>query len=69
MDPLLDVARKHNIPVVENAAQAIGARYPAKSGTKKAGTMGMVGCYSFFPNKNLGAMGDGGMVVTNNAAI
>ena len=69
MDSILEVALKHNIPVVEDAAQAIGARYPSKTGTKKAGAMGMMGCFSFFPSKNLGGMGDGGMVVTNDAAI
>ena len=69
MDPILEVAREHNIPVVEDAAQAIGSRYPSKTGTKKAGIMGTLGCFSFFPSKNLGAMGDGGMVVTDDARI
>jgi len=69
MDPILEIAGEYNIPVVEDAAQAIGARYPSKTGTKKAGTMGTMGCFSFFPSKNLGAMGDGGMVVTNDAGI
>lgn len=69
MDPILEIAGKHNIPVVEDAAQAIGARYPSKSGVKKAGSMGTMGCFSFFPSKNLGCMGDGGMVVTNDASI
>jgi len=69
MDPIMDIAREYNIPVIEDAAQAIGARYPSKTGTKKAGTMGTMGCFSFFPSKNLGAMGDGGMVVTDDAKI
>lgn len=69
MDPILEVAREYNIPVIEDAAQTIGARYPSKSGVKKAGTIGTMGCFSFFPSKNLGAMGDGGMVVTDDANI
>lgn len=69
MDPIIAIAGRYNIPVIEDAAQAIGARYPSKTGTKKAGTMGTMGCFSFFPSKNLGAMGDGGMVVTDDAAI
>ena len=69
MDPILDIVGEHNISVVEDAAQAIGASYPSKTGVKKAGTMGTLGCFSFFPSKNLGAMGDGGMVVTNDADI
>jgi len=69
MDSTLDVAGEHNIAVIEDAAQAIGARYPSKSGVKKAGTIGTMGCFSFFPSKNLGGIGDGGMVVTNDATI
>jgi len=69
MDPILEIAGEHNIPVVEDAAQAIGAGYPSKTGTKKAGSMGTMGCFSFFPSKNLGGMGDAGMVVTNDANI
>ncbi|OEU61695.1 MAG: transcriptional regulator [Desulfobacterales bacterium PC51MH44] len=69
MDPILEVAREYNIPVIEDAAQAIGARYLSMTGTKKAGAMGTMGCFSFFPSKNLGGMGDGGMVVTNDADI
>ena len=69
MDPIIEIAGRYSIPVIEDAAQAIGARYPSKTGTKKAGTLGTMGCFSFFPSKNLGGMGDGGMVVTNNATI
>jgi len=70
MDPIMDIARERGIPVIEDAAQAIGAQYPTDSGdVKKAGTMGDMGCFSFFPSKNLGAMGDGGMVVTNNEKL
>ena len=69
MDPILEIAGQFDTPVVEDAAQAIGARYPSKTGEKKAGSMGMLGCFSFFPSKNLGAMGDGGMVVTNDGGL
>ena len=69
MDPILKIAGGYNVPVIEDAAQAIGARYPSKTGTKKAGAKGAMGCFSFFPSKNLGAMGDGGMVVTDDPTI
>lgn len=62
MDPLLQIAQEKGIPVVEDAAQAIGAEY----GGRRAGSMGTLGCFSFFPSKNLGAFGDGGMVTTND---
>ena len=62
MDEILEIAGKHNIPVVEDAAQAIGARYKGKN----AGQFGSMGCFSFFPSKNLGAYGDGGFIVTND---
>ncbi|HEV3261791.1 MAG TPA: DegT/DnrJ/EryC1/StrS family aminotransferase [Gemmataceae bacterium] len=65
MEPILAVARRHGLAVIEDAAQAIGAEYKGRS----AGTMGTVGCFSFFPSKNLGAFGDGGAVVTNDAAL
>ncbi|MBN2711318.1 MAG: DegT/DnrJ/EryC1/StrS family aminotransferase [Planctomycetes bacterium] len=66
MDQILDIAKRYNLKVIEDAAQAIGAEY---TGHRRAGTMGDVGCYSFFPSKNLGAMGDGGMVVTNDSQL
>jgi len=69
MDAILKIADQYQIPVIEDAAQAIGARYPSKSGIKKAGSIGKMGCFSFFPSKNLGAIGDGGMVTTNDLAL
>lgn len=69
MDPILRAARDYNIPVIEDAAQAIGAQYPGLNGLEKAGSMGQLGCFSFFPSKNLGGIGDGGMVVTNDKAL
>lgn len=65
MDPILDVAKKHQLAVIEDAAQAIGAEYKGR----RAGAMGTVGCYSFFPSKNLGGFGDGGAVVTQDTAL
>src|SRR5438874_8052209 len=59
MDPILDIAKKHKLAVIEDAAQAIGAEYKGR----RAGSMGTVSCYSFFPSKNLGCFGDGGAVV------
>ncbi|MFW6140743.1 MAG: DegT/DnrJ/EryC1/StrS family aminotransferase [Acidobacteriota bacterium] len=65
MDPILQTASNHNIPVVEDAAQSIGAQYKHK----KAGSMGNFGIFSFFPSKNLGGVGDGGMVITNDSSL
>ena len=62
MEPILEAASKYNVPVIEDAAQAIGSQYPSGSQVKKAGSMGTTGCFSFFPSKNLGGIGDGGMV-------
>jgi dTDP-4-amino-4,6-dideoxygalactose transaminase len=62
MDPLVDIAKRHNLYLVEDAAQAIGAEYKGR----KVGTIGDAGCISFFPSKNLGAYGDAGMIVTND---
>jgi dTDP-4-amino-4,6-dideoxygalactose transaminase len=59
MDEILEIARKHNLTVIEDCAQATGAEYKGK----KVGTMGDFGCFSFFPSKNLGGIGDGGMVL------
>jgi dTDP-4-amino-4,6-dideoxygalactose transaminase len=66
MDPILEIAAQHGIAVVEDAAQAIGSEYRNK---RRAGSMGIAGCLSFFPSKNLGGLGDGGMVVTNDQAL
>jgi dTDP-4-amino-4,6-dideoxygalactose transaminase len=69
MDAILQIADQYKIPVVEDAAQAIGAHYPSKNGIKKAGSIGKIGCFSFFPSKNLGSIGDGGMVTTDDSAL
>lgn len=67
MDAIMELAKENNLYVIEDNAQAIGADYSAADGsTKKAGTMGHVGCTSFFPSKNLGAYGDGGAIFTND---
>jgi dTDP-4-amino-4,6-dideoxygalactose transaminase len=65
MDPILEIASRHGLPVIEDAAQAIGSEYHGR----RAGSMGQYGCFSFFPSKNLGAAGDGGMVVAQDAAV
>jgi dTDP-4-amino-4,6-dideoxygalactose transaminase len=62
MDPILDIARRYNLRVIEDASQAHGAVYKRKL----VGNIGDLGCFSFYPSKNLGACGEGGMVVTNN---
>lgn len=69
MDPLLKVARRDGLRVVEDAAQAIGSEYPGRNGLRRAGTMGIAGTLSFYPSKNLGGCGDGGMVLTGNARL
>ncbi|MEH7419162.1 DegT/DnrJ/EryC1/StrS family aminotransferase [Neobacillus drentensis] len=65
MDSILTISRKHNLRVIEDACQSIGASYQGK----KVGSFGDFGCFSFFPSKNLGAYGDGGMIVTNNGDL
>jgi dTDP-4-amino-4,6-dideoxygalactose transaminase len=65
MDPLLEIAARHGLKVLEDACQAHGAEYKGK----KAGTMGAAGCFSFYPGKNLGALGEGGAVVTNDSEL
>jgi dTDP-4-amino-4,6-dideoxygalactose transaminase len=65
MEPLLALARPHGVAVIEDAAQAIGATYHGK----RVGGLGDVGCFSFYPTKNLGAMGDGGLAVTQDQAL
>ncbi|MBO8131552.1 MAG: DegT/DnrJ/EryC1/StrS family aminotransferase [Candidatus Marinimicrobia bacterium] len=69
MDEVLDIASEYGIPVIEDAAQSIGARYPSKYGIRRAGSIGLIGCFSFFPSKNLGCMGDGGLVTTNDGDL
>jgi dTDP-4-amino-4,6-dideoxygalactose transaminase len=65
MDPLMAIAGEAGVPVIEDACQAIGALYRGR----QAGSIGAAGCFSFFPSKNLGAFGDGGLVTTNDAAL
>ena len=69
MDEVLNLAKRHQLWVVEDAAQAIGSQYDLAGSTRKAGTMGTLGCFSFFPSKTLGGFGDGGMVVTNDKEL
>lgn len=70
MEPLLALAKEHNLYVVEDTAQAIGAQYTFSDGhTAQAGTMGNIGCTSFFPSKNLGCYGDGGALFTNDDTL
>ncbi len=67
MDAIMEIAKKHNLYVIEDNAQAIGADYTSKDGSvKKAGSIGHIGCTSFFPSKNLGCYGDGGAIFTND---
>jgi len=65
MDPLLELSERHGIPIVEDAAQAIGAT----DREEKAGSMGAIGCFSFYPTKNLGGAGDGGMLTTSDDGL
>lgn len=65
MDCIMEIAENHNLKVIEDDAQAIGSEYKGR----KAGTLGDVGCFSFYPTKNLGGAGDGGMVTTNNDSL
>lgn len=65
MDPICDMAREHNLLVIEDAAQAIGSEYKGR----RAGAMGDVGCFSFFPSKNLGGFGDGGVVTAHSGQL
>ncbi len=70
MEPLLNLAKEKNLFVIEDCAQAISAEYTFSDGTKKkAGTMGTIGCTSFFPSKNLGCFGDGGAIYTNDDSL
>ena len=69
MDEIRALAAERGIPVIEDAAQALGAEYPGQDGPQKCGAMGEFGFYSFFPSKNLGAFGDGGMIVCRDAEM
>lgn len=70
MGPIMEIAETHGLTVIEDAAQAIGTEYELSDGkVARAGSMGQYGCFSFFPSKNLGAFGDGGMVTTNHEEI
>ncbi len=69
MNPILEIAQKYHLKVIEDACQALGAKYSKGEDLFQAGTMGELGCFSFFPSKNLGAFGDGGMVVTNDSEL
>jgi dTDP-4-amino-4,6-dideoxygalactose transaminase len=71
MQAIMQIAMQHGIPVIEDAAQAIGAEYvgAAYSNGSKAGSMGLIGCFSFYPTKNLGAFGDAGLITTNDEEL
>jgi dTDP-4-amino-4,6-dideoxygalactose transaminase len=69
MHSIMEVARKWDLPVIEDAAQAIGAKYPFHGDVRSAGGVGLAGFFSFYPTKNLGAFGDAGMVVTNDSRL
>jgi len=66
MSEMLAIVREHNLILIEDAAQAIGAEFPLEKGPAKAGAMGDAGCFSFYPSKNLGAAGDAGLVICRN---
>ena len=65
MDPIMAIAAEHGVAIIEDAAQSIGSEYKGR----RAGSIGQIGCFSFFPSKNLGAYGDGGIVTTNDPAL
>ncbi len=70
LEPLLALAKKHNLFLIEDFAQAVGSVYSMSGGiSKKAGTLGTIGCTSFFPSKNLGCYGDGGAILTRDTAL
>jgi dTDP-4-amino-4,6-dideoxygalactose transaminase len=69
MDPIMDSARRFELSVIEDACQAVGSEYPSREGVRKSCVMGDMGTLSFFPSKNLGGFGDGGMVLTNRSGL
>lgn len=66
MDAIRILADRYQLPIIEDAAQAMGAEFPGQAGPNQAGTMGTAGCFSFYPSKNLGAAGDAGLIITND---
>ena len=69
MGAVLALAERHGIPIIEDGAQAIGASYPGADGVRKAGALGDLGCFSFFPSKNLGGIGDAGLVTMGDPEL
>ena len=69
MEAILKISREYNIPVIEDGAQAIGAECEIDGQKRSAGSSGEFGCFSFFPSKNLGGVGDGGIVTINNSEM
>ncbi|HEY4283952.1 MAG TPA: aminotransferase class I/II-fold pyridoxal phosphate-dependent enzyme, partial [Chthoniobacterales bacterium] len=69
MNSIHAISEELGVPVIEDAAQAIGAQYPFANGTRMAGTMGLAGCFSFYPTKNLGAAGDAGLIVCQQEEV
>jgi dTDP-4-amino-4,6-dideoxygalactose transaminase len=69
MASILDIAQKYNLKVIEDAAQALGAMYPLNGNAVGAGTLGDCGCFSFFPSKNLGCLGDGGLITARDDTL
>jgi dTDP-4-amino-4,6-dideoxygalactose transaminase len=69
MDSIVRLAREHDLPLIEDAAQAIGAQCVVSSATRQAGTIGLCGCFSFYPSKNLGAAGDAGLITCQEAKL
>ena len=69
MDAIGEIAARNGVPIIEDAAQAMGASLRGEGSVRKAGTFGAAGCFSFFPSKNLGAFGDGGMVTCGDRAL
>ena len=69
MDPIMEASRSRGLSVIEDACQSVGSEYPSRSGVRKSGTIGDLGTLSFFPSKNLGGFGDGGMVLINRSEL
>jgi len=69
LDPILEICKHFNVTVIEDCAQALGALYPCRFGRRRVGTFGLCSCFSFFPTKPLGGMGDGGAIATDDPKI